>query len=60
MRKLGYSVDRSRGKGSHILLAHPNRDTLIVPNTNALGRGILRKLIRDAGISRNEFISLIN
>lgn len=60
MRKIGYSVDRSRGKGSHVLLSHPDRHTLIVPNTSALGRGILRKLIRDSGISRDDFFNLIN
>ena len=60
MRKIGYSVDQSRGKGSHTLLSHPNRHTLIVPNSNPLGRGILRKLIRDAAISRDDFFNLIN
>ncbi len=60
MRKIGYSVDRSRGKGSHALLYHPERHTLIVPNTNSLGRGMLRKLIRDSGLTRHEFFDLIN
>ena len=60
MRGFGYSVDRARGKGSHTLLSHPQRHTLIVPNKRALGRGILRKLIRDAQISRDEFFDLMD
>ena len=60
MRKIGYHVDQSRGKDSHTLLSHPNRHTLIVPNPNPLGSDILRKLIRDAGISTDDFFNLIN
>ena len=52
MRKIGYSADQSRGKGSHTLLGHPNRHTLTVPNSNPLGRGILRKLPRRRHLKR--------
>lgn len=57
--KLGY--ERVRQKGSHIRLVsnEPGRKPLTVPRKKELKRGMLRSLIRDAGISVEEFIELL-
>jgi len=55
--KIGYRIVRQ--KGSHIRLHHPQKRPLTIPNHKVLGRGILRKLIRDAELSVEEFIKLL-
>jgi len=57
-RKLGYEVDRQ--KGSHIILRHheaPFR-RLTVPDHREIAKGTLRALIREAGITVEEFTAL--
>lgn len=57
--KLGYEV--SRQKGSHVRLRHPgdpSRKPLTVPLHKELDAGLLRALIRDAGISVERFMEL--
>ena len=58
LRRIGYVHDHTRG--SHMILIHPIRRRLSVPRHRELGRGILRRLLRDAGVSRDEFAGLIN
>lgn len=57
--KLGY--ERVRQKGSHIRLisGEAGRKPLTVPRKKELKRGMLRSLIRDAGITVEEFIELL-
>jgi predicted RNA binding protein YcfA (HicA-like mRNA interferase family) len=56
--KLGYRVDHQTG--SHIILRHPQmRRRLTVPNHRELAKGTLRSLIREAGLSKEEFARLI-
>ena len=57
LRKTGYRMDRIRG--SHMILAHPDRTTLSVPRHRELDRGLLRRLIRDAGVSPAGLIDLL-
>jgi len=57
MRKIGYVWDHT--EGSHMILLHPSKGRLSVPRHKELGRGLLRALIRDAGLSREEFIGLL-
>lgn len=45
--------------GSHMILVGPNRRRLSVPRHKELGRGLLRALIRDAGLTREEFVALL-
>jgi len=59
-KKLGYEVVRQ--KGSHIRLCHRSDNTkqpLTVPRHKQLGKGLLRKLMRDADISIEEFENLL-
>ena len=58
MRKIGYVWDHT--EGSHMILLHPAKGRLSVPRHRELGRGLLRNLIRDAGLTRDEFIALLH
>ncbi len=58
--KIGYQVIRQRG--SHIRLHHQfdkQNKPLTIPQHKTLGKGLLRKLLRDAEISVEEFVSLL-
>lgn len=59
LRKLGYEVDRQRG--SHIVLRNvsPPHRRLAVPDHDEVARGTLRAIIRQAGLTVDEFISLL-
>ncbi|MGD1118499.1 MAG: type II toxin-antitoxin system HicA family toxin [Dehalococcoidales bacterium] len=57
LTKIGYRRDHT--EGSHIILLHPSKGRLSVPRHKELGRGLLLPLIRDAGLSRDEFLDLI-
>ncbi|MBI2109587.1 type II toxin-antitoxin system HicA family toxin [Candidatus Woesearchaeota archaeon] len=59
LARLGYDVDHQTG--SHIILRHnkePHR-RLTVPNHKELDRGTLRAIIRQAGLTREEFLNLL-
>ncbi|MFZ2499425.1 MAG: type II toxin-antitoxin system HicA family toxin [Methanosarcina sp.] len=51
-----------RQKGSHLFLQHPDGRTTIVPMhpTEKIGRGMINKITKDAKITRDEWIELIN
>jgi hypothetical protein len=42
-----------------MILRHPSRRRLSVPRHRELGRGILRRLIDEAGLNRDEFLALL-
>ncbi|MBP6469107.1 MAG: type II toxin-antitoxin system HicA family toxin [Chloroflexi bacterium] len=50
-----------RQKGSHIRLRHPDGRVVTVPDHlgQNSGRGLLRKILRDADLSRDEFVALL-
>jgi predicted RNA binding protein YcfA (HicA-like mRNA interferase family) len=59
LMKLGYEQDRQRG--SHIILrqaAAPHR-RLVVPDHNEVAKGTLRAIIRQAGLTVDEFKALL-
>ena len=56
--RIGFSLDRT--EGSHMILIGPTGRRLSVPKHRELGRGLLRALIRDAGLTRNEFLRLVS
>ncbi len=55
--KIGYSIVRQ--KGSHIRLLHYSKKPLTIPNHKLLGRGLLRKLLRDAQLPVDDFVDLL-
>jgi predicted RNA binding protein YcfA (HicA-like mRNA interferase family) len=55
--KLGFVYDHH--SGSHMIHYHPDGRHLSIPDHRELDRGLLRKLIRYAGITVEEFVSLL-
>ncbi len=55
--KIGYEWDHT--EGSHMILLHPSRRRLSVPRHRELGRGLVRKLIDQAGLTREQFLELL-
>ena len=55
--RIGFSLDRT--EGSHMILIGPTGRRLSVPRHRELGRGLLRVLIRDAGLTRGTFLELL-
>jgi predicted RNA binding protein YcfA (HicA-like mRNA interferase family) len=55
--KLGYR--ETRQKGSHVFLKCEGRRSISVPLHKTLAKGTLRTLIRDAGITVEEFIGIL-
>ena len=57
--KVGYVIDHQTG--SHVILRHkdPPHRRLTVPNHREMSRGTLRAIIRQAGLTREDFISLL-
>ena len=56
-RKIGYEVDHQTG--SHMILRHPSGRRLTVPNHREFAKGTLRALIRDAGLTKEQFVELL-
>jgi len=57
--KVGYGRDRQ--KGSHIILrqiAYPHR-RIVVPDHREVAKGTLRKIIKQAGLTVEEFKQLL-
>ena len=59
LERTGFEIVRQRG--SHVRLKHPNGRVVTVPlhSGRDIGRGLLRKILRDAKLSREEFIELL-
>jgi len=45
--------------GSHIILRHPSGRRLTIPNHRELAKGTLRALIREAGLTKEQFVELL-
>lgn len=58
LRKLGFAEIRQ--KGSHLILQHKDGRETVVPmhRGEELGRGLLRKILRDINLSPKEFYRL--
>ncbi len=57
--KIGYVLDRQRG--SHMILRQPNppHRRLTVPDHKEVAKGTLRSIIRQAGLTVEEFTDLL-
>ena len=60
LSKVGFRVVRRRG--SHVVLKHEDGRVTVVPihAGEKIGRGLLLKIIKDAKLSREEFLKLLN
>ena len=59
LSKIGYEIDHQTG--SHIILrniTYPYR-RITVPRHKNIGKGTLRAIIRQSGLSKEEFIDLL-
>jgi len=59
LAKLGYEIDHQTG--SHLILRNKNppKRRLTVPNHKELARGTLRAIIRQSGLTVEEFVKLL-
>lgn len=57
LRKVGCAQTRQRG--SHVRLECQGRKSVTVPN-HTVGRGLLRKILRDAELTPEEFRELLD
>jgi len=59
LRKIGYQRDRQRG--SHIVLRRetPPHRRLVVPDHREIAKGTLRAILRQAGLTPDEFGKLL-
>lgn len=59
LEKFGFQ--RIRQKGSHLRMKHEDGRVVTIPihTGKTLGRGLLRKILRDAELSVEEFIELL-
>ena len=50
-----------RQRGSHVRLRHPDGRVVTVPEHGArdIGRGLLRKILRDAELTPDQFLELL-
>ena len=59
LAKIGYEIDHQTG--SHMILRHkeePHR-RLTVPNHDEIAKGTLLAIIRQSGLTRDEFMDLL-
>ncbi|MGI8979402.1 MAG: type II toxin-antitoxin system HicA family toxin [Pirellulaceae bacterium] len=58
--KAGFQILAKRGKGSHVFLYRLNPPTgVTVPNEKEVKRGTLRAILRQAGLSVDDFVALL-
>jgi hypothetical protein len=57
--KAGWTVDRLSGRKHYVLSRPDNPLSLSVPDHRELDRGLLRGLIRKAGLTVEEFVKLL-
>ena len=59
LQKLGFEIIRQ--KGSHVFLRNSNGRTTLVPlhKNEEIGRGLLIKIIKDADVSKEEFMKQV-
>ena len=57
--KVGF--EQVRQKGSHVFMRHPDGRTTLIPVRQGrdIDRSLLRKIIRDVDMTRDEFMELL-
>lgn len=62
LKSIGFEDAPKRGKGSHIAMVKRepgNIRLVVIPNRKIMPKGTLRSILDQAGLTRDEFISLI-
>ena len=60
LERVGFAQVPGRGKGSHTFLYREDPPTgITVPQANPVSRGTLRAIIRQAGLTVDEFLKLL-
>jgi predicted RNA binding protein YcfA (HicA-like mRNA interferase family) len=59
LEKIGF--ERIQGKGSHVRFKHPDGRRTVVPihGNEKIGRGLLREILKQIKLSREEFEKLL-
>lgn len=59
LKKIGFVIVRQ--KGSHLRMKHKDNRVVTVPihNNKNLGKGLLRKILRDTELTVEEFLELL-
>ncbi len=59
LSRLGFQI--ARKKGSHVVLKHPDgRITVVTVHAGEeIGTGLLSKIIKDTGLSKEEFMKIL-
>jgi predicted RNA binding protein YcfA (HicA-like mRNA interferase family) len=57
LAKVGYREVRQRG--SHIRLSCAGKRSITIPDHKVIGRGLLKKILRDAEMTAEEFEKLL-
>jgi predicted RNA binding protein YcfA (HicA-like mRNA interferase family) len=61
LERVGFQQVSGRGKGSHTFIYRDVPPTgITVPQANPVSRGTLRAIIRQAGLTVDEFVALLN
>ena len=62
LRSSGFEDAPRKGKGSHVALVKRTQDAtrlVIIPQRKSLPRGTLRAILEQAGLTRDEFLSIL-
>ncbi len=60
LKRVGYVIDHSRGKGSHIFMHNPELNiSVIVPLHKEIKKGTLNNILTKAGLSIEDLKELI-
>lgn len=59
LSKLGFKIIRKHG--SHVVLKHPDGRLTVVPvhSGEEIGTGLLNKIIKDTGLTKEEFLAVL-
>ncbi|MEW6738618.1 MAG: type II toxin-antitoxin system HicA family toxin [Nitrospirota bacterium] len=63
LQKMGFQNAPKRGKGSHLAFVKTETDRtrlVIVPDRNEIPKGTLLAILEQAGLTKDEFIRLLN
>ena len=60
LKRVGFEVRRQ--KGSHVILKNTSGKVVVIPvhSGEKIGRGLLLKIIRQAGMSKEEFLKSLD